>query len=158
MSNPKAQELGGMFVGKTRTFAVTVQVDARIVVTAEFVENLRKAAHIEPIDPFLSAMNVKHFDDDEFVKAVLANGMRKMVRMSLVDNLHGAGVSATVAPAMVAYIEIPAVAEAIAKRHVLTEQAQQAAALAALAEPVTSDADVAALVADAPAVNPNPVV
>lgn len=159
MTQPKAQQVSGMFAGKTKTFAVTVQVDARIVVTSEFVKNLRDAASVEPVDAFLSAMDKKFpNDDDEYVKAVLANGMRKMTRLSLVDNLHGAGVSATVAPAQVQYIEIPAVSAVVARRLAESEQAQQESARAAIAEPVKTDAEVAALVADAAPVNPNPAV
>ena len=146
-----------------KTFAVTVQVDARIVVTDEFVKNLRLAAKGNPNDlvnpapdAFLATMDKLYADDEDYVKAVLANGMRKMTRLSLVDNLHYSGVSATVAPARVEYIEIPAVTQAVAERAEQTEAEQQQVALAAVVTPLHSDADVAALVADAPAITPQP--
>ncbi len=135
-----------------KTFAVTLSVDARIVVTDEFVKNLRIAARGEVVDlvnptpdPFLAKMNADHIDDDEFVKAVLANGIRKMTRASLVDNLHHSGVSATVAPASVDFTSIPAVEEAIAEKVAKTEEAQQEAALVALLPPELTAEEVAAI-------------
>lgn len=144
-----------------KTFAVTVQVDARIVVTDDFIAALRVAAQGNPADlvnpkpdAFLAAMNEHHADDEDFVKAVLANGMRKMTRLSLVDNLHHSGVSASVAPATVAYTEIPVVEQSVAERAEKTEVAQQVSALAEVVVPLHSDEEVAALVADAPEINP----
>ena len=73
-----------------KTFAVTVQVDARIVITDAFITALRASSKGNPgdlvnskPDAFLAAMDAKYSDDEEFVKAVLANGMRKMTRMIL---------------------------------------------------------------------------
>lgn len=145
-----------------KTFAVTVQVDARIVVTDEFIKNMRIASKGNPgdlvnpkPDAFLAAMDAQHADDEEFIKAVLANGMRKMTRLSLVDNLHHSGVSASVAPATIAYTTIPAVEQAVAERAERKEVNEQIEAqVSTLPAPILTDAEVAALVADAPAITP----
>lgn len=148
-----------------KTFAVTVQVDARIVVTDAFIAALRVAAQGNPgdlvnpkPDAFLAAMNDLHADDEDFVKAVLANGMRKMTRLSLVDNLHHSGVSASVAPATIAYTEIPAVEQAVAERVEQNEVAQQAAALALITASTITEDEVKAIIADAPAITPQPAI
>ena len=146
-----------------KTFAVTVQVDARIVITDAFITSLRASSKGNPgdlvnskPDAFLAAMDAKYSDDEEFVKAVLANGMRKMTRMSLVDNLHHSGVSASVAPATIAYTEIPVVEQAVEERAQQNEAEQQESALAEVVAELYTDAEVAALVADAPSITPQP--
>lgn len=96
-----------------KTFAISVTLDSRVTVTDDFVKALRNASVPHPedltfrLDPFLAAMNEQHPEDDDFVKAVLANGIRKMTRLGLVDNLHNSGVVATVAPATVDFVEVP---------------------------------------------------
>lgn len=127
-----------------KTFAISVTLDSRVTVTDEFVAALRNASVPHPedltfrLDPFLAAMNEQHTDDDEFVKAVLANGIRKMTRLGLVDNLHNSGVVATVAPATVEYVDVPDV-------ELSQEQRSKAAAAEADAE-----AGLSTLLADLP--------
>lgn len=127
-----------------KTFAISVTLDARITVTDDFVAALRNASVPHPedltfrLDPFLAEMNAMHENDDAFVKAVLANGIRKMTRLGLVDNLHNSGVVATVAPATIAYTEVPDV-----------ELSQEQRAKAAAAE-ADAEAGLNTLLADLP--------
>lgn len=118
-----------------KTFAISVTLDSRVTVTDDFVKALRNASVPHPedltfqLDPFLAAIGERYADnDDEFVKAVLANGIRKMTRLGLVDNLHNSGVVATVAPATVQFYEEPEVELAQEKRAELAsiEQAAEA--------------------------------
>ena len=116
-----------------KTFAISVTLDTRVTVTDDFVQQLRNASKPHPedltfvLDPFLAEMDAMHADDDEFVKAVLANGIRKMTRLGLVDNLRQSGVVATVAPATVQYVEVPDV-------ELSQEQREKAQAAEAAAE------------------------
>lgn len=148
-----------------KTFAVTVQIDARIVVTDEFIAALRAASQDRPgdlvnpkADVFLAMMDAQHEDDEEFVKAVLANGMRKMTRLSLVDNLHHSGVAATVSPASVDFIAIPAIADKFTGKTadliIVDDLQDQADKLAELAAPELSTHDIEALVATADPITP----
>jgi len=96
-----------------RTFKLTLGLDFKAVVPEEFTKEMRAMVH-DPMlsSPFLRKANEQAGDDDEaFTLAVLKNGVRRIVRNTLMDEMHRAGIGGSFSPASIAPVDTPVLAD-----------------------------------------------
>lgn len=85
-----------------KTFNVTVAIDTTIIVPEAFIRMNREAATSEDASPFYKQLQEQFpnspDDDEEFIKAVLKNGLRHSVREHLKSLYSASGLGGRLAP------------------------------------------------------------
>lgn len=91
-----------------RTFKGTVSCDFKLVVADQFIQELRTHALTDEASVSLKYFNERHPKDDEaFVEAVLANGLRVHYRNSAAELIGKTqGVGGSLSPATVSIIGV----------------------------------------------------
>lgn len=84
-----------------RSFNLTIGTTATIAVPEQFLADMRIDAMSENATPFLKAIHEQNEDDDDFLLAILTNGIRIGIREELTRITQTAGMSLRLAPAQV---------------------------------------------------------
>ena len=89
-----------------KTFKLECAVDLTIIVPEVFIKKMREQALEEDTSPFLKQANAENpTDDEEFIKAVLKNGVRSEIRNSLAKLMAESGLGVRLAPASVKVLD-----------------------------------------------------
>jgi hypothetical protein len=88
-----------------RTFKGQASLSFKIVVPDQFITMFRDAAQQSDASEFHKLMHAKHPENDEaFAEAIISNALRRVIRNSLLDELHVVGLGATVSPVTMSLI------------------------------------------------------
>ncbi len=89
-----------------KTFKLECAVDLTVIVPDTFITRMREQALAVDTSPFLKQANSESpIDDEEFIKAVLKNGVRASIRNSLAQLMSESGLGVRLAPASVKVLD-----------------------------------------------------
>lgn len=105
-----------------RTFKGTVACDFKMVVSDQFIQEMREHSRTEHASPGLKAMVERHPTNDEaFIEQVLSNGLRVHYRNCAAELIGSTeGIGGTLSPATVVVYGVPSNWEAQAVPDTLT--------------------------------------